>query len=167
MTNEITIEWDKINGIIETYNSNPENLLMIMQDITELYNYVPPEIIPLLKDRLNVKESLIYSVATFYKTISLEPRGKHIINVCTGTACHILGAGKIMDSYEEVLKIKEGQTTEDGQFSLEGVRCIGCCASGPVVTVDNEIHGGLDRSKALDVLDAYKKTSEECEVEGG
>ncbi len=164
MANEITIEWDKINEIIEIYGSNPENLLMIMQDITELYNYVPPEIIPYLKEKLNVKESLIYSVATFYSTISLEPRGKHIIHVCTGTACHILGAGKIMDAYKEELNIDEGQTTEDGQFSLEGVRCIGCCASGPVLTVDKEIHGGLDRSKALDILETYKETSE---VEGG
>ena len=76
----------------------------------------------------------------------------------------ILGAGKIMDAYKEELKIDEGQTTEDGQFSLEGVRCIGCCASGPVLTVDKEIHGGLDRSKALDILETYKETSE---VEGG
>ena len=167
MANEITIEWNKIQEIIEHYNSNPENLLMIMQDITELYNYVPPEIIPLLTEKLNVNESLIYSVATFYKTISLEPRGKHIINICTGTACHILGASKIMDAYKEVLNIQEGQTTEDGMFSLEGVRCVGCCASGPVITVDKEIHGALDRSKALDILETYKKTSEKCEVEGG
>jgi len=164
MTNEIAIEWDKIHEIIDNYNSNPENLLMIMQDITELYNYVPPEVIPLLKEKLNVKESLIYSVATFYKTISLEPRGKHIIHVCTGTACHILGAGKIMDAYKEELNIDEGGTTEDGMFSLEGVRCIGCCASGPVLTVDKKIHGGLDRSKALNILETYKETSE---VEGG
>lgn len=164
MANKITIEWDKINNIIDKYNSNPENLLMIMQDITDLYNYVPPEIIPLLKEKLNVTESLVYSVATFYKTISLEPRGKHIIHVCTGTACHILGAGKIMDAYKEELNIKEGQTSADGMFSLEGVRCIGCCASGPVLTVDKEIHGGLDRSKALDILTRYKKTSEKAEV---
>jgi len=164
MATEITIEWDKIHEIIEKYNSNSENLLMIMQDITELYNYVPPEVIPILKEKLDVKESLVYSVATFYSTISLEPRGKHIINVCTGTACHILGAGKIMDAYKEELNIKEGQTTEDGMFSLEGVRCIGCCASGPVLTVDKEIHGGLDRSKALDILDVYKKTSDKCDA---
>ena len=167
MANKITINWDKIQDIIEHYNSNPENLLMIMQDITNLYNYVPPEVIPFLKKKLNVKESLIYSVATFYKTISLEPRGKHIIHVCTGTACHILGAVKIMDAYKEELNIKEGQTTEDGLFSLEGVRCIGCCASGPVITVDKEIHGGLDRSKALNILELYKKSSERGEVERG
>ncbi|MCP4672652.1 MAG: NAD(P)H-dependent oxidoreductase subunit E [Desulfobacula sp.] len=164
MTNDIKIEWDKIQDIIDKYDSNPENLLMIMQDITHLYNYVPPEVLPLLKEKLNVDESLIFSVATFYKTISLEPRGKHIINVCTGTACHILGAQKIMDAYKEKLNIGEGQTTEDGMFSLEGVRCIGCCASGPVITVDNEIHGGLDQSKALEVIGTYEKPSEKCAV---
>jgi len=164
MVKKISIEWDKIHQIIEHYDSNPENLLMILQDITHLYNYVPPEVIPLLQEKLRVNESLIYSVATFYKTISLEPRGKHIIHVCTGTACHILGAGKIMDAFKEKLEIKEGQTTKDGMFSLEGVRCIGCCASGPVLTVDKQIHGGLDRSKALGILAAYEETSE---VEGG
>ena len=167
MTNEIKIEWDKIQDIIERYDSNPENLLMIMQDITHIYNYVPPKVIPLLQKKLNVDESLIFSVATFYKTISLEPRGKHIINVCTGTACHILGAQKIMNAYTKKLNIKEGQTTKDGMFSLEGVRCIGCCASGPVITLDNEIHGGLDRSKALDVIGKYAQPSEKCEANGG
>ncbi len=164
MADNIKIEWDKIHNIIDKYNSNPENLLMIMQDITHMYNYVPPEILPLIQKKLNVDESLIYSVATFYKTISLEPRGKHIVNVCTGTACHILGAQKIMDAYKEKLNIEEGETTKDGMFSLEGVRCIGCCASGPVITVDNEIHGGLDQSKALKVIGTYEQPSEKCAV---
>ena len=127
-----------------------------MQDISALYNYVPPEVIPVLVDRLGVKESLIYSVATFYKTISLEPRGKYIVSVCTGTACHVRGAEKIMDVLKESMDIDEGQTTEDRVFTLEAVRCIGCCASGPVITVNKDTHGGVGRSSVLDVLKGYK-----------
>lgn len=150
------IDWEKIDEIIAHYQADKESLLMIMQDISDLYNYVPPEVIPLLVKRLGVKESLVYSVATFYKTISLEPRGKYIVSVCTGTACHVRGADKIMEALKEKLAIEEGGTTPDLSFSLEGVRCIGCCASGPVLTVNKETHGGLDRAKALDVITSYK-----------
>ncbi len=156
MDTGVTIDWEKIDAIIENYKANPETLLMIMQDISDMYNYVPPEVIPILMERLRVKESLIYGVATFYKTISLEPRGKYIVNVCTGTACHVRGADKIMDALKEKLKIKEGQTTDDNLFTLEAVRCVGCCASGPVITVNQETHGGLDRSSAVEVIEGYK-----------
>ena len=156
MDTDVTIDWEKIDAIIENYEANPETLLMIMQDISDLYNYVPPEVVPVLMERLRVQESLIYSVATFYKTISLEPRGKYIVNVCTGTACHVRGADKIMDALKEKLKIKEGQTTDDNLFTLEAVRCVGCCASGPVITVNQETHGGLDRSSAVEVIERYK-----------
>ena len=156
MTEKSDIDWKKIEKIIKHYSSDKEALLMIMQDISDLYNYVPPEVIPVLVEKLGVRESLIYSVATFYKTISLVPRGKYIVNVCTGTACHVRGAEKIMDALEGELKVAEGETTEDGMFTIEGVRCIGCCASGPVITINQETHGGLDRSQALKVIDRYK-----------
>lgn len=156
MKNDIEIDWQKIDSIISKYNANHEALLMIMHDIGEIYNYVPQQVIPVLVDRLGVKESLIYSVATFYKTVSLTPRGKYIISVCTGTACHVRGAEKIMGALEEKLNIIEGQTTEDRLFTLESVRCIGCCAAGPVVNVNKETHGGLDRSSVLEIINEYK-----------
>ena len=155
MEHTLEIDWHKIEKIIEKYNSNREALLMIMQDISDIYNYVPPEVIPVLIQKLNVPESLIYGVATFYKTISLEPRGKYIVSVCTGTACHVRGADKIMDALEERLEIKEGQTTDGLLFTLEGVRCIGCCASGPVLNVNQETHGGLDRTSAVKTVESY------------
>ncbi len=157
MENSEKIDWPKINQIIEKYNVNREALLMIMQDISDMYNYVPPEVIPVLVERLGVRKSLVYSVATFYKTISLEPRGKHIIKVCTGTACHVRGADKIMDALKEHLHIKEGETTDNLMFTLEAVRCIGCCASGPVMTVDQETHGGLDRATAVKIIEGHNK----------
>jgi len=152
----IAIDWEKIETIIEKYDGDREALLMIMQDISGIYNYVPPEVISLLVEKVGVRESLIYSVATFYKTISLEPRGKYIVNVCTGTACHVRGADKIMDALKEKLKIEEGQTTDDHLFSLDAVRCVGCCASGPVITVNQETHGGLDRTNVLKLMDEYE-----------
>ncbi len=158
MEKTIEIDWQKINAIIDRYSTSHEALLMIMQDISDIYNYVPPEVIPVLVEKIGIKESLIYSVATFYKTISLEPRGKYIVNVCTGTACHVRGASKIMDALAEKLKIREGETSDDLLFTLEAVRCVGCCASGPVITVNQETHGGLDRSSAVKVI-------ERCEID--
>ena len=156
MNNSVAIDWQEIDTIIETYNSDHEALLMIMQDISDIYNYLPSEVIPVLVERLGVKESLIYSVATFYKTISLTPRGKYIISVCTGTACHVRGADKIMDGLQEKLHITKGQTTDDMLFSLQAVRCLGCCASGPVITVNKETHGGMGLSSAVNIIDQYK-----------
>ena len=155
MENEILFDWKKIGEIIESYKGDREALLMIMQDISDVYNFVPPEVIPVLVEKLSVKPSLVYSVATFYKTISLEPRGKYIVSVCTGTACHVRGAEKIMDALEDRLHIKESETTDDLLFTLEAVRCVGCCASGPVITVNHNTHGGLDRSSVLTVINEY------------
>ena len=151
----IKIDWEEIQKIIQRYEASPEALLMIMQDISDIYNYVPPQVAPFLAEKLGVKESLIYSVATFYKTISLEPRGRFVVNVCTGTACHVRGAERVMNALEDKLKIKPGETTDDRSFTLEAVRCIGCCASGPVITVNQETHGGLDRSGALRLIEDY------------
>jgi NADH:ubiquinone oxidoreductase subunit E len=153
------IDWKKIDEIIGAYDWDKESLLMIMQDISDLYQYVPPEVVPVLAEKLGVRKSHIFSVATFYKTISLVPRGRYIVHVCTGTACHVRGAEKVMDALKTDLKTQEGETTADGLFTLEGVRCIGCCASGPVMTVNKETHGGLDRSSALKVIDNYRNLS--------
>lgn len=157
MKHSVTIDWQEINRIIDRYNADRESLLMIMQDIGDLYNYLPPEVLPLLAERLGVRESMIYSVATFYKTISLEPRGKYIISVCTGTACHVRGAQRIMEALQEKLNLEEGETTDDALFTLQSVRCVGCCASGPVLTVNKETHGGLDRSSVLKIIDYYRE----------
>jgi NADH:ubiquinone oxidoreductase subunit E len=157
MKHSVPIDWKEINRIIDRYKADRESLLMIMQDIGDLYNYLPPEVLPVLAERLGVRESMIYSVATFYKTIGLEPRGKYIMSVCTGTACHVRGARRIMEALQEKLSLEEGETTDDGLFTLQSVRCVGCCASGPVLTVNKETHGGLDRSSVLKIVDYYKE----------
>jgi NADH:ubiquinone oxidoreductase subunit E len=151
-----TTEWYEIDRIIQGYHADRSSLLMILQDICDLYNYLPPQVVPLLAERLGVKESIIYSVATFYRSISLEPQGKYIISVCTGTACHVRGAEKVMEAIQDKLNIKEGQTTDDFLFTLQAVRCLGCCASGPVLMVNKEIHGGIDRLSAEKLLERYR-----------
>lgn len=157
MTTSLSINWDSVKTIIDKYKGSREALLMIMQDINDIYNYVPPEVVPVLCEQLGIKKSLVYSVATFYKTISLEPRGKFIVSVCTGTACHVRGAEKITEALEEKLDICEGKTTSNGLFTLEAVRCIGCCASGPVITVNKDTHGGLDRSSVIKLVEQYQQ----------
>lgn len=156
MEDSATTDWYEIDRIIQEYHADRSSLLMILQDICDLYNYLPPQVVPLLAERLGVKESIIYSVATFYKSISLEPQGKHIISVCTGTACHVRGADKVMEAIQDKLHIKEGQTTDDLLFTLQAVRCLGCCASGPVLMVNKEIYGGIDRSSAEKLLEQYR-----------
>jgi NADH:ubiquinone oxidoreductase subunit E len=159
MLPKLEIDWKQIDDIVSRYGSEKEALLMIMQDISDLYHFVPPEVVPVLAEKLGLRKSQIFSVATFYKTISLVPRGKYIVHVCTGTACHVRGAEKVMDALKTGLKTQEGATTTDGLFTLEGVRCIGCCASGPVMTVNKETHGGLDRSSALKIIEDYRNLS--------
>lgn len=159
MLPKLEIDWKQIDDIISRYGSEKEALLMIMQDISDIYHFVPPEVVPVLAEKLGLRKSQIFSVATFYKTISLVPRGKYIVHVCTGTACHVRGAEKVMDALKAGLKTQEGATTADGLFTLEGVRCIGCCASGPVMTVNKETHGGLDRSSALKIIEDYRNLS--------
>ncbi len=151
------IDWDRIERIIERYDAEPEALLMIIQDIGDVYHYLPPEVVPMLARRLGVRESVIYSVATFYKSISLEPRGKYLVHVCRGTACHVRGAERVMEALQDTLGIREGDTSEDRLFSLEAVRCLGCCASGPVIMVNQNTHGGLDRVSVVRVLEDYRK----------
>jgi len=159
MDESAVIDWHEVERIIERYHADRMSLLMILQDICDRYQYLPRPVVALVAERLGVQESLIYSVATFYKSISLEPRGKYIISVCTGTACHVRGADKVMETIEDKLHITEGHTTDDRLFTVQAVRCLGCCASGPVVMVNKEIYGGVDRSGAEKLLEQY--TAEE------
>jgi len=157
MENAIDVNLAEIDNLIERkYRNNKEALVMILQDITVLYNYIPPQVLPHVARKLGVPPSKVFSVATFYKTFSLEPKGKNIVSVCTGTACHVRGAKNIMNSLYKDLKIKEGETTDDLMFTLESVRCMGCCASGPVIRVNKDTHGGLDQERIIPVINQYR-----------
>jgi len=148
------LELDKI--IEEDFNSDKENLIMILQAIQKRYNYIPRPALDYLSLKVGVPLSKIYGVATFYSSFSLEPRGKHIVSICTGTACHVRGAGRIHERIEHILGIGDGQTTEDKRFTLESVRCIGCCSLGPVVKIDEDMHARIDSSEVKKILDGYE-----------
>ncbi len=145
----------EIRQILKKYQNDPGMLVSILQDVQTRYNYLPQEALRQVSQGLAVPLSQVYSVATFFKAFSLEPRGRHLINVCLGTACHVRGAMKILDKLERDLGIKAGETTKDLRFTLERVNCVGACALGPMVVIDNEYHGEMTTEKIRDVLKKY------------
>ena len=145
----------KVNGIIDRYPAQHSVLIQLLLDVQNELNWIPKEAIQCISERLQIPISQIYRVASFYKAMSLTPRGKHIINVCLGTACHVRGATRIIDKMEESLGIKSGETTPDMKFTVERVNCLGCCALGPVMVVDKDYHGKLTPAKVEAVLKEY------------
>jgi len=133
-------------------------LISILEDIQEHYNYLPEEALVEVAKRLDIPTRDVYGVATFYHFFSLTPKGKHIITVCLGTACHVRGGERIVDTVSRELGIKVGKTTEDLKFTLETVNCLGACALGPVVVINNEYHGQMTKAKAVRLLKEIKKT---------
>lgn len=154
---EITVDIDALKGIIEgEYNNDPENVIMILQAIQRRYNYLPRPSLEYLSEKIGIPLSKIYGVATFYSTFSLEPRGRNIISICLGTACHVRGGERIRERIEDALNISDGETTEDKCFTLESVRCIGCCSLGPVVKINEDVHGRISSDQVNKVLNKYE-----------
>ncbi len=151
------VEELKVKKHIKKYSNKKKALISIMQDIQEEYNYLPQEALKIVSKTLGVPLIDIISVATFYRAFSLEPRGKHLITVCLGTACHVRGGPKILEEFERKLNIEAGETTKDGQFSLETVACLGCCAIGPVVVVDGNYHAQTTIRKVGSILKKHIK----------
>lgn len=147
----------KIQEIIEKYGNDTHAIVAILQDIQEEFSYLPKDVLVRLSKELNIPLSRILSVATFYRAFSLTPKGKHPINVCLGTACHVRGGARVMEKMERELGIKRGETTNDLNFSLDEVRCLGCCGLAPVMMVGKEVHGKLSESKVVPILKQYKK----------
>jgi len=135
------MDLQKVDEIIAKYPAQQGVLIQLLLDIQSEFNWVSKEAILRISKRLQVPITQIYRVASFYKAMSLTPRGKHLVNVCLGTACHVRGGPRIMGKAEESLKIKAGETTQDMKFTLERVNCLGCCALGPVIVVDKDYHG--------------------------
>jgi len=147
----------KLTEIIEKYGNDTHAIVAILQDIQEEFNYLPKDALKRIAEELNIPLSRILSVATFYKAFSLEPKGKYGINVCLGTACHVRGGARVMDKLERELGINRGETTEDLNFSLDEVRCLGCCGLAPVMMVGKDVHGKLSESKVAPIINQYRK----------
>lgn len=145
-------EFDKIPEIIGRHRQDPESMIMILQDIQREYHYLPKEALVQTAEALNLPISKVYSASTFYKAFSLVPRGKNEIKVCVGTACHIRGSKLILEQLENMLDIKAGQTTEDLEYTLESVACVGACAMAPLVVVNDKYHGSVKVSGCKKLL---------------
>lgn len=153
----VDVDFMELDTIIEKdYNNDKENLIMILQAIQRKYNYLPQPALMYLSTKIGIPYSQIYGVATFYSTFSLEPRGRNIVSICLGTACHVRGGERIRERIQENLKIGDGETTEDKRFTLESVRCIGCCSLGPVVKINEDMHGRLSTDEIDNILDQYE-----------
>jgi len=139
--------------ILECYPRDMTSLIQVLQDLQLTYNYLPREVLKRVSAALSVPLSKVYSVATFYKAFSLTPKGKKVIRVCTGTACHIRGANLLMDELERQLKIMAGETTSDMKYSLESVNCVGACAMAPVIMVDETYYSNVQPDRVKKMLD--------------
>jgi len=146
---------EKVDSIIKRYKGRGGGLVGILQEIQSEYNYLPKDTLTYITEKLDIPLSQTYSLATFYKAFSLRPRGKYLISVCMGTACHVRGSKRILDEVQRTLKIKPGQTSEDLKFTLETVNCLGACALGPLMMINREYYGTMTAKKVSSVLKKY------------
>jgi NADH-quinone oxidoreductase subunit E len=145
----------KITAILERYSANRSSLIPVLQDIQENFGYLSEESVEELARLMDISANEIYGVATFYTQFRFNPPGRHTIQSCQGTACHVRGGHQILNDLEQRLGITAGQTTEDGQFDLERVACLGCCALAPVVAVDHKVHAQVTAKKIPSILSQY------------
>jgi NADH-quinone oxidoreductase subunit E len=145
-----------VKDIIKKYGGDKTAMIAILQDVQEEFRYLPKEALSSISTQMEVPLTRIYEIATFYNAFSLKPRGKNLIELCAGTACHVQGAANIMDRLERDLKISCGETTKDKKFTLEEVRCLGCCSLAPVARISGNIHPNLTQDQIPKVLTNYK-----------
>ena len=145
----------KIDQIIDKYPSDASSLVQVLLEIQREYHWLPTEALEKVGAKLQVPYNRIQQIVTFYKAFSLVPKGRHEINICTGTACHVRGAPRLLDSVRDLIGIGPGETDLDLKFTLETVNCVGCCALGPVMVIDGEYHGKMAPAKSEDVLKSY------------
>jgi NADH-quinone oxidoreductase subunit E len=146
---------EPVASIVERHGFHKHELISVLQEIQRTRNWLPPDDLKAVQELLDVPVSRVYAIASFYKAFSLEPRGKHVLQCCIGTACHVRGASMIVDRLARELNVKPGETTPDKLFTLEEVRCVGCCAIAPVVKVGDVMHGRLSQTKAANMLKKY------------
>ena len=147
---------ERVDQIIEKHHGEASSLIQILLDIQSENHWLPKEALERVGQKLQIPMTRIQHIATFYKAFSLVPKGRHEIHICVGTACHVRGATRVLDTIQELTGIKPGETDLDLKFSLQTVNCLGCCALGPVVEVDGKTHGKMVPSKAADVLKNYE-----------
>jgi len=152
---------NKLATILSRYPKEESSLIMVLQDIQEEYRYLPQEVLVQTAEALGIAQAKIFGVATFFKAFSLKRRGEKVIQVCTGTACHVRGSRLILEKFERETGIKAGETSGDLKYTLEGVNCVGACALGPVVVVNEEMQGNFTMQKTGKVLGKSRSKDDE------
>ena len=151
---------EQMDALLKCIESNREDkgaLMPVMHEAQEIYGYLPVEVQTVIAEKLNIPLAEVYGVATFYSQFSLQPKGKHQISVCLGTACYVKGSDKILEVLERVLKIKCGECTPDGNFSIDSCRCVGACGLAPVMIIDGEVYGKLSEGDVEEILQRHIK----------
>lgn len=157
----------QIDAILARHPQEQSSMVGLLHDLQHTFRYLPEEALRAVAEYLDTPLAKVYGIATFYKAFSLTPRGEHIIRVCTGTACHVRGAGQIVEEMEKVLGIKRGETTADGRFTLEAVNCVGACALAPVVMIDKQVHGAVATADIPKILAEHGQAPSAAGVEKG
>ncbi len=145
-----------LDRVIRDYDAREQNLIQILHMGQAIFGYLPDDVLHYIGERMNLPMSVIYSVVSFYSYFSTQPKGRHTIQVCLGTACYVRGGKKVLDALKKVLEIDVGQTTPDKRFSLEVKRCIGSCGLAPAVMIDSTVHKRVNPNKLLDILKLYE-----------
>ena len=146
------MDQDKLDQIINKYQGKSSSLIQVLLEIQKENHWLPKEVLEKVSEKLEVPLSKVLHTATFYKAFSIIPEGRHEIHVCNGTSCHVRGSPRVLDTVQDLIGIRPGETAPDLKFSLEAVTCLGCCASGPVMVVDGKYHGRMDPTKAENAL---------------
>lgn len=157
MAETIEVMTPQISEFIEQWKSKPGNLIMVLHQVQETYGYIPRNIAIELSERLSVPLAKIYGVVTFYNFFKLQKAGKYKIQVCLGTACYLRGGDDLLKELETVLGVGLNATTPDGLFSVEAVRCLGCCGLAPVIVINGEVYGRLTSKDVAGIVDKYRK----------
>ena len=147
---------DLIRSICKKYKNEPSPLMIVLSEVQKQYGYIPLEVQEIISEELNVPVSDIYGVVTFYSFFSLTPKGKYVIGVCLGTACYVKGGQNVLDKFAEILKIKPGETTEDGLFTLDALRCIGACGIAPALTINGKVYPKVAVADVAKIVEEYR-----------
>jgi NADH:ubiquinone oxidoreductase subunit E len=159
----LEIDWEKLNNIIDEHKGEKWGLIPLLQEVQEHFGYIPPESIDPIAEAMNMFPSQVQGVITFYAGFALKPKGKYVLKVCRGTACHVKGSRGIIRLMQKELDLKEGETSPDYQFTLETVACLGACFLAPAMLVNQTYFGKLAPVNVTSILDEYKKDEKEKE----
>ncbi|MDI3526440.1 MAG: NADP-reducing hydrogenase subunit HndA [Tenuifilum sp.] len=147
----------KIKEICKSFNNDPGELINVLHKTQETFGYLPAEVQEVVAAELNVSVAKVYGVVTFYSFFTMIPKGKHPISICTGTACYVRGAEKVLDEFKRILNVKVGETTPDGKFSLNCLRCVGACGLAPVVLIGEKVYGRVSPDGVKDIIKEYEE----------